>query len=95
MAWVTLVGGFLLAGYCGANKNEDTSKNILKARTFVQEHNPQKYNQILTNKNLSAKKWLDAAKEVSDSLRIDSIAKTNYALGMQAVRDSIKRAKIK
>ena len=33
--------------------------------------------------------WEREAKAVEDSIKLDSIAKTNYALGMQAVRDSL------
>ena len=95
MAWATLTGGFLLAGYLGSGKTKDPMKEIKDARQYVQIHNPNKYNQVLANKKMGPNKWLIAAKEIQDSLKIDSIAKTNYALGMQAVRDSLAKTKLR
>lgn len=64
----------------------------------MKKHNNNKYVELLekdfTNEYKDYDMWKKAAKEVQDSLRIDSIAKTNYAKGTQMVRDSIAKANL-
>ena len=60
-------------------------------RELVKTYNPELYNDFMEN-GYGLHSWEDAAKQIQDSLKIDSIAKTNYALGMQAVRDSLANA---
>ena len=76
-----------------------TGKELNKARkeTFVKnqyvkeylKHNaPDIYNNYELNK-MPISTYYEIAKRVEDSLKLDSIAKTNYTLSMQAVRDSL------
>ena len=90
-----ILGGLCIAawgltlGYAQKQNNE----KIDQAKAYIQTHNPQKFNEL--NQAVKYKGYMDWNKEVNkirDSLKIDSIAKTNYALGMQAVRDSLVNA---
>ena len=60
-------------------------------RELVKTYNPELYNNFM-EKGYGLHSWEEAAKQIQDSLKIDSIARTNYALGMQAVRDSLANA---
>lgn len=46
-----------------------------------------------TSKEIEANREMQLEKAVQEALKMDSVAKANYALGMQAVRDSIEAAK--
>ncbi len=70
-----------------------------KSMEYVKTHSPNKYMEILEKSVEKAtfsgvEVWQQAAREVSDSLRIDSVARTNYAKGAQMVRDSIAKANL-
>lgn len=80
----------------GLGRNKATSEHAMK---YVRDHNSNKYSELLekgTGKytGFSCGTWQQAAKEVSDSLRIDSVARTNYAKGAQMVRDSIAKVNL-
>ncbi len=62
------------------------------SKELVKQYNPDKYNQMVET-NKSDADWYQAAADIRDSLQQDSIAKANYAKGIQAVRDSLKNAK--
>lgn len=67
-----------------------------KAVKYLKANDSNKYIEILEkgiDKQSGADIWEQAAKEVRDSLKIDSVAKTNYAKGAQMVRDSIANVK--
>lgn len=88
--------GFISVSRTSVKHNTNTSE---KAMEYVKTHSPNKYLETLekgvdksTYKGVEI--WQQAAKEVQDSLRIDSIAKTNYAKGTQMVRDSIAKANL-
>lgn len=82
------------------NKRQERLNNVSEtSMEYIRENNPNKYFEILekgVDKRTveGSELWKQAAKEVRDSLRIDSIAKTNYAKGAQMVRDSIAKANL-
>lgn len=73
--------------YLGNRVIEQTRQN----KELVKQYNPDKYNQMLET-NKSDADWNRAADAIRDSLKLDSIAKVNYVKGVQAVRDSLKKA---
>ena len=65
---------------------------------YIKSKAPQKYIELLEHRqgcgsDNSNKFWAEAAKGVRDSIRIDSIAKSNYAKGLQMAKDSLKAVK--
>ena len=74
------------AVYCSIPNNKFDREEAY--REYIKEKAPHKYIEAV-EKNLT---WEEAVKQVQDSLRMDSIARTNYAKGQQMVRDSLKRA---
>ena len=96
-----ILGGVFTGGtfYLTKMKNENINRSEVSME-YLKKHDTNKYIEILEkglNKTTQtdSKKWEQAAKEVQDSLRIDSIAKTNYGKGAQMVRDSIANANLK
>ncbi len=93
-----------ILGTCGlatytSNRQEKINKEANKSMEYVKAHSPNKYIEILEKSadkktGTDLKLWEQTAREVRDSLRIDSIAKTNYAKGAQMVRDSITNANL-
>ena len=81
---IALVTG---GAYLGNRVIEQTRQN----KELVKQYNPDKYNQMLET-NKSDADWNRAADAIRDSLKLDSIAKVNYVKGVQAVRDSLKKA---
>ena len=84
---------------CISSCTDNNIKASEKSMEYVKTHSPNKYMEIL-EKSVGkstfsgAEVWQQAAREVSDSLRIDSVARTNYAKGAQMVRDSIAKANL-
>lgn len=75
--------------------NSNNAKAIEKSKEIVKQANIKKYIEILESENAkNIDVWNKAAIQVQDSLKIDSIARTNYAKGAQMVRDSIKNANL-
>ncbi len=72
------VGKQLMDMEYGKNNNE-----------LVNQYNQDKYNEM-PETNLSDTVWNKAVSNIEDSLRQDSIAITNYAKGLQSVRDSLE-----
>lgn len=69
------------------NKMED------EAKAYIQKNDSLKYNDLIAKDNYpNSFNWITEADKLKEDLRIDSIAKTNYALGMQAIRDSLANA---
>lgn len=96
-----ILGGVFTGGtfYMTKMKNENINRSEVSME-YLKKHDTNKYIEILEKgldkaTHTDSKKWEQAAKEVQDSLRIDSIAKTNYAKGAQMVRDSIANANLK
>ena len=61
---------------------------------YIKTKAPQKYIELLEHKyesgrGISNKYWAEAAQSVRDSIRLDSIAKSNYAKGLQMAKDSL------
>ena len=76
-------------------QNEAQRKKEIKLlKEIIKQKDENKYNQLLKKEDSSmfSVNWYEEANILQDSLRMDSIAKTNYALGMQAVRDSLANA---
>ena len=76
---------------------DSNNERTCKAKAIVQKYAPEKIETLTkSTKNehiaIRTAKWEEVAKQISDSLKIDSIAKANYAKGAQMVRDSIKNA---
>ena len=89
--------GCLIAGnsIITTRMRAQNAERIKEAREIVKKADTQKYIKILeSNKSENLEVWQKAAKQVQDSLKIDSIAKANYAKGAQMVRDSIKKANL-
>ena len=73
---------------CNRPKNT-TKEDIQNAKNIVRKHNPDKYIQTLENSDC-LKGWQKAAKEVQDSLRLDSLCQKSYFESSQRINDSIK-----
>ena len=58
---------------------------------YVKMHKPDLYYEYQCQ-NKSVVDYYEAASKIREDLKLDSIARTNYALGMQAVRDSLASA---
>lgn len=93
--------GLSLISWSGYQYSRITEKNLEtseKAMKYLKANDSNKYIEILEKgidkqSDSGAEVWEQAAKEVRDSLKIDSVAKTNYAKGAQMVRDSIANVK--
>ena len=70
-----------------SRQKEENERN----KEIVKKYNPSLYNDFMEN-GYQFNSWEIAAEQIQDSLRVDSIAKANYALGMQAMRDSLASA---
>ena len=75
------------------NDGKETTKEMAQSKKIIKKANLEKYVEILESPDAkNAEVWHKAAKQIQDSLKIDSIARTNYAKGQQMIRDSIKKA---
>ena len=87
LGWGMFVEAAISAAvYCQIPNNKVAREDAY--REYLKEKAPHKYIEAV-EKNLT---WKEAVKQVQDSLRMNSIARTNYAKGQQMVRDSLKRA---
>ncbi len=77
--------GFVALATGGMHAIKQTEEN----KAFVKQNNRAKYEKMVKD-NAAIWEWSKAKVQVRDSLMADSIAKTNYAKGLQAVRDSLK-----
>lgn len=88
------LGIITLSIFADLNRPKNTTKEDTQAaKEIVRKHNPDRYIQILEDGNDCTKAWQKAAKEVKDSLRVDSLCRKAYFEGAQMVRDSINSAK--
>ena len=89
--WAFLVGGLTIASLCSHNTYSNIDKENLKHKEYIRQNDSVRYNKLLEKGRSWSEMvfWEREAKAVEDSIKLDSIAKTNYALGMQAVRDSL------
>ena len=91
--WVFIVGGFGIASYCtnkGLNRITEVEN---EAKSYIQNNDKEKYDSlVLEDKWPKSFNWVIEAQNLEAELKLDSIAKANYALGMQAVRDSLANA---
>ena len=64
---------------------------------YIKQKAPDRYFGLLENAYdrdiRNTQYWGEAANSIRDSLRIDSIAKSNYAKGLQMAKDTIKVVK--
>ena len=82
------VGGILKAALRERKINEAKHEQVVE---YVKQYNPDLYNDY-SHANRPIVDYYEAARDIREELKLDSIAKTNYALGMQAVRDSLANA---
>ena len=82
------IGSYTICSYVDRINNEES-----KAKTYIQNNDLVRYN-ILVKKDGWPKTfdWATEAEILEQEIKMDSIARTNYALGMQAVRDSLANA---
>ena len=85
-----LLGGFALIGYCQYNSATKFDEKESQAKEYVKKNDINKYNELVERKGWPKDfYWVVEAQKLETKLKNDSIAKTNYALGLQAVRDSL------
>ena len=91
--WGPLLIGCGVTGYCAIKDINSAIEKENAAKEIIKQKNEDKYNQLLKkeDKSMFSVNWYEEASKLQDSLKMDSIAKTNYALGMQAIRDSIAK----
>ena len=85
------LGTVVLGCYLMNKINNIAAEKEVVAKKVVKQYNPSLY-QKMCKEDAGLIPWQKAAESIQDSLKIDSIARTNYALGMQAVRDSLANA---
>ena len=84
-----VVGGVRFSHVANARKvNQAKNEQVVE---YVKQYNPDLYNDY-SHANRPIVDYYEAARDIRKELKLDSIAKTNYALGMQAVRDSLVNA---
>ena len=89
--WTFGIGAFVFGCFLFNKANNMVIKEENAAQEIVKKHNPSLHKKLL-EENAGLYPWQHAAESIQNSLKIDSVAKTNYALGMQAVRDSLANA---
>ena len=86
--------GLISAGAFVHEANKDRKLNSVKhehVKEYVKQHNPDLYKEYsYTNRPIVD--YYEAARDIREDLKLDSIAKTNYALGIQAAKDSLVSA---
>ena len=85
-----MIGLVSMALWVSDQRGIDYAKNQ-QVKEYVKQHNPELYNEY-SRTDRPIKDYYEAARDIREDLRLDSVAKTNYALGMQAVRDSLANA---
>lgn len=91
--WASLVGCSLLASYSMIQEVSRFNEKNSQAKDYIQNHDINRYQELLKQDGYPKTfDWTEEAKKVENAVKMDSVAKTNYALGMQAVRDSIANA---
>lgn len=80
------VGGVWFSHVANARKVNQAKNEQVKE--YVKQHRLDLYNDY-TYTNRPIVDYYEAARDIREDLKLDSIARTNYALGMQAVRDSL------
>ena len=93
LPWAFIIGGMGIASYSTYSLVDRINNEEIKAKTYIQNNEIERYN-ILVKEDDWPKtfNWTTEAKILEQEIKMDSIAKTNYALGMQAVRDSLANA---
>ena len=85
--------GFVGAVYYFNKEYTEHKQKVEEAKTYIRKNNILKYVELnYQDKYDKALNWPKEAEKLQTQLKMDSIAKTNYALGMQAVRDSLAKA---
>ncbi len=91
--WAFFIGGWGIASYAtytGVSKINDANN---EAKAYIQNNDIKRYNELIEQDGYPKTfNWVIEAQKLETELKLDSIAKTNYALGMQAVRDSLANA---
>ena len=76
--------------YSTSKKIKETEEKEYKSQLYVLKNAPDKYTNIIKQRTAN---WNEVAKELEDSLKLDSIIKKAYFEGQQSIRDSIKSVK--
>lgn len=85
-----LVGTLGLSSYCLMDTVSQENIKNKKARSYVQNHDIDRYYDLVVKETYSnIVNWQEEAQKIETALKIDSAAKTNYTLGLQAAKDSL------
>lgn len=60
-----------------------SNRQVGQYQEYVMKHAPHKYNELA--RCGSRLTWEEAAKQVQDSIKLDSVARTNYAKGQRYI----------
>ena len=91
--WSALVAGWGFASYCVYDTLETRELERQKNMEYVKTHDSKRYDELIQKDAYPPTfDWKDEAQKVEMAIKMDSIARTNYALGMQAIRDSLANA---
>lgn len=87
----TLIAGtFGFSSYCLVDTIEQENIKNKKARMFIEKTDNKKYFELIKQeRKMKIVNWQEEAQKIETTLKIDSIAKKNYALGLKVVRDSL------
>ena len=85
-----IIGVGLIASYFGTQDVKD-AKQAKEAKKEIKAKAPERYAKMCEQSvEGTYVNWVKEAERLRDSLRIDSIAKTNYAKGLNLVKDTAK-----
>lgn len=93
LPWMLIIGGIGLGSYCTYTGVDRRNQEDAKAKAYIQNNDIERYD-ILVKKDGWPKtfNWTTEAEILEQEIKMDSVARTNYALGMQAIRDSLANA---
>lgn len=90
---VLILGGLVSASYCQYDGMSRKIDKDSEAKIYIQSNDTNRYQELLKQDGYPRTfDWVEEAKNLENTLKLDSVAKTNYALGVQAVRDSLANA---
>ena len=93
LPWAFIIGGMGIASYCTYSHVNRINNDEAKAKTYIQNNDFERYNKLVEKDGWPKTfDWAKEAENLEQEIKMDSIARTNYALGMQAVRDSLANA---
>lgn len=87
--WTAIIGAWATTSYTSYYGIEKAADKRIEAQKYLRENAPKKYIQLVQENVIGYKRWEEAAQEVKDSIRMDSIARTNYALGLHSAKKNL------